>query len=346
MTNPVFAAIDIGYFNTKALLNDNKAATQKPTKTIIMPSLTPEPASIQSTIGAPVKLDTLPVTVNGKTYALGPDSFLLKKINDVPLLHEKFCESDKYIALFKGALAWLGKERIDRLVVGLPVHLLSKHGEKVKRLFTGTHTINATTQVTVEKVLVVPQPLGALIDYSSKQTDWQSFCDNTHLVIDPGGYTFDWIMARGLKQMSHYSGAVNVGLMHYFKRIADLISENTGEPYKDTFAISEGFQKNKFRITGRDYDLNQHSKEAESVFTDAINALVNNVGAGEAIDKIIVVGGGGKFVSPLIRATFPGHPLVTVEDAVMSNVRGLYEISRQITDDQQRAMTDSARRQA
>ncbi len=344
MKNPVYAAIDIGYFNTKALLNDDGGET--PTKTLIMPSLTPEPASHQSTQGAPARLDTLPVTVNGKTYALGPDSFLLKKINDVPLLHEKFCESDKYMALFKGALGWLKKERINQLVVGLPVHLLSKHSAKVQQLFTGTHQINDEIQVTVDQVMVVAQPLGALIDYSSQQKDWTTFSNNTHLVIDPGGYTFDWIMARGLKQMSHHSGAVNVGLMHYFKRIAELITAKRGESYHNTFAISEGFQKNRFRISGHAYDLDQHKNEAEDVFNDAINALVNNVGAGEEIDSIILVGGGGVFVSQLIRSTFPSHPLITVDDAVMSNVRGFYEISRQIIADRHYTTTASIRRQA
>jgi hypothetical protein len=97
-------------------------------------------------------------------------------------------------------------ERIDLLVTGAPVHQFGSHATRLKELLTGTHTIRPRSTVEIVDVKVAIQPVGGLIAYTREVPNWKHQKDRTYLLIDPGYFTFDWILSKGLNEIPGKSG--------------------------------------------------------------------------------------------------------------------------------------------
>lgn len=323
----VVEAIDIGYGYTK--YTKGVSADGK-----IVCDLFPSIAAIspQEEMGGEffVQRNTIKVDVGGITWEVGPDVNDIKGNNDVRALHENFVRSEQWKVLLMGALAYIGKQEIDYLVLGLPVSNMSQKDEVMKNA-AGVHKI-AGKEITVKNVLVIPQPLGALYNHAIKSGDFARFSQTNTLVIDPGYLTFDFLVTKGFSVNSHRSGARPGGMSSILNAIASSIAQEQNVEFDDLEQIDNalnlknyGAQNAEKRVVyayGKPIALNPHIKNTIPVIEGSMNFMLTKIGTSKDIAQLIMAGGPNKIFDKAIAKQFPHHEVKTLDDGIFSNVIG------------------------
>jgi plasmid segregation protein ParM len=279
---------------------------------------------------------TVEVWVDGKPYEVGPDTTLFS--GEVPILHSDYISTPQYRALVYGALDAMQLERIDLLVTGLPVHQHSSHAAALRKLLKGTHVIRPGKTVEIIDVKVAMQPLGGLITHTSATRNWTRQKKCTYLLVDPGYFTFDWLLTKGLNEVPGKSGSIPCGVSEYLRCIQHELSRELGVYCADLERIDTGLRGGGFRIWTRDIDLQPFRARAEAVVTDrAVRALCNRVDVGQAIDEIVLVGGGSDYFLPSLKRAFPDRDIHVLKDAALANVRGFHLLGKLLSNKQVRS---------
>lgn len=327
----IIRAIDVGYGNTKFVVLRQGAGE---VHCGLFPSIAPQ-ASASGDLGGEVfqRRNTATVEVNGVLYEVGKDARLAQDASYGRTLDPDYALTDTYIALVRGAIYYMGVDHIDVLVVGLPVNTYeSKRGELEKRL-VGEHRIPAprspkgTAQadkiVRVEHVRVLPQPIGAFFDYSIQGDRYQKMRQEMNLVIDPGFYTLDWVVAQGVKIVNARSGAHSGGMSAVLSTMGEAISRKIGTQLTDYSAIDDALRTGTNpRFYGKEYDLTPYLPLAKDKVRQFVAVLANKVGSSADIDNILLAGGGAEFFKDIIDDKFPHHNVLVTPDPVFANVRG------------------------
>ncbi len=317
---PVFA-VDVGYGNTKsAFRNGSDVATQ------MFPSLTP--VSVKNGIaghghGLLDARKTATITVGKASYEVGPGVALSSAYGNAGrTLSEDYCTTSNYAALLGGSLHFANIDRVDRLVLGLPVHTLNKFAATLQDTFTGTHDFGQG-RVDIEKVTVIAQPLGALI-YFSKYHRERFDQVNAHMVVDVGYFTTDWMVANGLTMDERRSGGAPGGASQIYQHIAGLISEDEGDP-TDIERIDKSLRDNiPFLYYGKDIELRPYLEQSRAVISSTVKEMQNKVGRTSDIRSILLTGGGAALYEPDIRAAFPRVQIDVLDQPCYANVRGFF----------------------
>ncbi len=317
-SNQTIRAIDIGYGNTKFVVDDRFTCR-------LFPSIAPRADIHRERGGLGRDRRTTDVWVDGCPFEVGPDTSLF---SEIPVLHADYIETPEYRALLYGALDAMQLTRIDLLVTGLPVRLHGPRANRLKQLLTGVHAIRPGMTVEIQDVAVVMQPLGGFLAYSHERGDWSSAQNQTYLLVDPGFYTFDWMVTRGMNEMPGLSGSIDCGVSEYVKCVQDELNRDLGEAYFNLRRIDDGLRCGHFRLRGRPIDLEPYRIHAERVVARAMRAMRNAIGTGEEIDEIVLVGGGGPYFIQGLHQAFPNQPVQTVKDPVFANLRGFQLVGR------------------
>ena len=334
--NRVVRAIDVGYGNTKYVSQYEKGHD---VLCSIFPSIAPN-ASMGPDLSAGVfqRRNTVVVDVNGVKYEVGKDARIAQDASYSRNLDPAFSMTDSYLALVRGALFYMGKSNIDMLVVGLPVNTVDLYHKELAARLIGDHPIPAVVRdadqlfvpngeykmVNVSTVKVVPQPIGALFDFAIRNNLFSRMRTQMNLIIDPGYYTLDWVVAHGVKVSGARSGAHPGGMSSVLAAMAESIGQKLGVQINDVSAIDEALRTGvKPRFFGKEYDMTEEIRLGKEKARQFVNVLANKVGnKGVDIDNIIIAGGGAEFFKDVIQEKFPQHQLVVTNDPVFSNVRG------------------------
>ena len=323
----IIRAIDCGYGNTKYTTGHD----EKGIHCDIMPSLTAKASPRNLTIGLKDKRDIQLVNVNGSKLEVGKDVSSLVDLHQSHPLHSQYSESDAYTALNYGALLKMDVEHIDLLVLGLPVHLLSSRSEDLKKKFHGKIQLNDERSIFIDKVSVVAQPIGGYIYYADQNTlsASPSFKSQKTLIIDPGYYTFDWLVAEGYSPLEQYSGAHEGGMSAILKNIASEVEQDETInpqhiPYKNLSKIDKAMRTGEFKMYGEKVSLNNYMTEANKYTRKVFDVLLNQAGHGNDIDKIVLVGGAACYFKNAAEHYFPNHSVQSISDSIFANVRGFH----------------------
>lgn len=320
---PVIRSVDVGYGMTKYIVEDLPNGSMR---CDAIPSLSPYSPDHDISEGFGSRRRTMKVAVQGVVYEVGKDAdLLMSRHGSNRVLHEQYVQTPEYEALLKGALRLMDQPVIDLLVMGLPVELLSSKADALKQMATGRHIYPDGSKVEVRQAMVMAQPLGGLLDHFSREqntTVSQSACESTHLLVDPGYYTLDWVVARGLSVRPELSRSVPCGMADFLAAIAKAVSRTTSSPYTNLTAIDQGLQTGRFVAEGRPYELQQHVPEARLSLRAGLRELQNVVGAGLDIRSVYVMGGGAKYFAEMIQEVFPKHSVLSIDDPCFANVRG------------------------
>lgn len=330
--NAVIRALDVGYGNVKHVQEHSNLAT------VPVCSKFPSraPVASESDLGAGMlsRRNTVNVEVHGVMYEVGHDVTLAQgTFDESAVLDENFVLTDSYMARVLGAFHYMRDrmpgDTIDMLIVGLPVSTYDTHKDKLAEKLLGPHTLPFDRKVDVKEVKVFPQPLGAFFNYiynaeSENRLNYAEAKHQMNLVIDPGFFTFDWLLAKGMKSIPARSGAVYRGMSAVIKSMAEEISKKEGTNPTVVFrmlddAIRDGL---KLRVFGQEIDYQKYLPRAKNIITEAVSALSNSVGDGADIDNIMLAGGGAEFYLEAIQDKFPRHKIYTTKDAVFANVIG------------------------
>lgn len=326
---PVIRAVDIGFGFTKYnKLQNNELVYDN------FISLAPRSSKIESEAFSMMnERDTVVVSIDGSDYEIGPDSHLLETVDSTRTLNDQYINTTQYKALFYGALHYMNEDVIDLLVVGLPVSNFKTQSQKLKEIMTGTHKINSKKTIEVKNVLVVMQPMGALkyclIDPALKDLD---IAHSNNLIIDPGFFTFDFVMASGSKIIENKSDSPPGGVNRVLHAIAESISNKIGKKYENHNAIDKGLRKRKLKIAGKEEDLLEHIKNTKSIIESPIIYMKNIIGDGGDVDNILLAGGGASIFEKTIKEFYPDRDIIKLPDSNVINVKGYQAIGEEYFD--------------
>ena len=315
---PIVRAIDVGYGNTKFILNPRGL------KVSIFPSIV---APVTANAGDHLNhgRNSKIVRVDHESYEVGPDARLARSRTHTDFLDDQFPLSFQYRALVAGALGEMDIDHVDLLILGLPQRTFSKLRQPLQNSMRGNHHVAEGRIVRVDAVLVVIQPMGAFYHWAvaEKKLRQTGFLEQRTLLIDPGYRTFDWVVMTGVKPMPELSGSVATGMSDVLGQIADGVSRAVGTPIDDLRRLDQGWRTSvTTRLFGTSYDLGPYAKAAIAVGENAIRAMIQKVGDGVDIDEIVLAGGGSFFFEPIVRASFQRHSLKVLDDSMFANVRG------------------------
>jgi plasmid segregation protein ParM len=324
LKTPVFA-IDVGYGNTKSAYR----AASGTIATGMFPSLAPLAASQSLALhgeGVLAARKVANMIVDQVEYEVGPDVSLTAAYgNTGRALSNDFVLSDNYAALLGGSLHFSGVTHIERLVLGLPVHNMQRYSADLKERFAGDLDFGHN-RVTVEKVVVIPQPLGSLVlESTNRQTEFGR--DSAHLVVDVGYFTTDWVYANGYTMDDRRSGGMAGGASQIYQRIASLISRDQGEQVEDIERIDKALrEQTPFFFYGTDIPLRPYLEHSQPLITGVVKEIQNNVGQLTNVRSIILSGGGSALYASAIRRAFPRALLEVIDAPCLANVKGFLVI--------------------
>ncbi|MFM0082841.1 PRTRC system protein D [Paraburkholderia sediminicola] len=320
MKTSVFA-VDVGYGNTKYAYR----AASGTIAADMFPSLAPLSASRSlsgygDSVLASRKVAT--IVIDEIEYEVGADVALTAAYgNTGRALSNDFVLSDNYAALLAGAMHFAGVTHIERLVLGLPVHNMQKYSDALKQRFTGDLEFGVA-RVRVDKVVVIPQPLGSLVSASSnRQKEFGR--DSAHLVIDVGYFTTDWVYANGFTMDDKRSGGMPGGASQIYQRIAGLLARDQDEQVDDLERIDKALRERKpFFYYGSDIDLDPYLEKSQPLIAGVVKEMQNNVGQLTNVRSIILSGGGAALYASAIRKAFPRVTLEVIDAPCLANAKG------------------------
>lgn len=326
MTQSIVRAIDVGYGNTKFVQFYTQGGE---VACSLFPSIAPQAGSGPDLTGGVFqRRNTVQIEVNGVSYEVGRDARLAQDPSYGRVLDADYSMTDAYMALVRGAIHYMGVPHLDLLLLGLPVNTHHLHQEALAARMIGVHRIpdqsGKLVDVEVRNVRVTPQPIGAFFDYSIRNNVYGRMRNQMNLLIDPGYYTLDWVVAQGVKMVNARSGAHSGGMSAILATIGEAISKDLGHQLSDYSAIDEAIRTGtQPRFFGKQRDISAHIRLGKEKARQFVSVLANKVGnAGVDIDNIILAGGGAEFFRDVIQEKFPNHELVVTEDPVFANVRG------------------------
>ncbi|CAB3805055.1 hypothetical protein LMG28688_06097 [Paraburkholderia caffeinitolerans] len=320
MKTSVFA-IDVGYGNTKYAHRSASGTVA----TGMFPSLAPLAATHSlSGYGEGVlsSRNVVTITIDRNDYELGPDVSLSAAYGKTgSALSDNYVMTDTYAALLFGAVHFAGVTHIERLVLGLPVHNMKKYSTALQERFSGEHDFGPG-RVVIDKVMVIPQPLGSLVFASS--TRGSSFSrDDAHLIIDVGYFTTDWVYANGFTMDDTRSGGLPGGASQIYQRIAHLISLDQQDNVTEIELIDKALRERRpFLLYGKDIDLSPYVERADPVVADVVQKMQNSVGHLRNVRSIILSGGGAALYASAIRRAFPRIVIEVIDSPCIANARG------------------------
>lgn len=303
------------------------------------------------------------VEYNGNAYSVGPDAHHELAGNMFARdLSGDYYQSDIYHALMRGALSFMNEDRIDVLVLGLPMDRFDYPTliEALQSHYTGDIRIDGARQVRIEKVVVHPQPFGGYIGLGRhvheinlaakgfpqaklpEIKEAKDLLELSILVVDSGAYTLDWLfMVPSGHVRSASSAANNAGRHRIIRQIYDGIKNDLEEapPLSLLLDIDQAeLLKKSIRIKGRAFDLQEERFQSmiRNATDDSIRQMIEHIGSNiHRVDMIAVVGGEPDHAAAAIRRKLPEIPLFCVprhgrNPAIFTNLAGFQEYAEQL----------------
>ena len=330
-------AVDVGYFNVKYTLGRKLVDENWPIATGIFPSMAPRLATSGpgDALGT-AKLDGFVVDVDGVNYFVGRDfSYNSTGVEPRPIADD-YCSTAKYLAQLRGALQYMAQDAnagsevlVRHLVVALPLNTFAKYKSMLAARVKGEHVVpmaaGAMRRITVERVSVIVQPHGALLNFgvASKgaMAGWT-------LVIDPGGGTLDWYVASKDRPNWQRSGAYPKAMLACAYAVADAIEPAWRDQHEIISRIDTAIRQGDpvFKAGAREYLLSQHQSTIDAVIEESVAKMFAKVGPVDDISQVLLTGGGATVFHRYLNQHRPDlkERLLIDADPVFSNVRGFH----------------------
>lgn len=322
-------AVDVGYGNTKftvGMLDQEFEAICD-----MFPSLTPTALQNDFSRAIGQQRDTHKIEIRGETYECGKEVRLaLGGGSHDRVLDENFCLSNRYLALVRAALAYMGVDEIDCLVLGLPLTTYEAKRRSLEQAVAGAHEIGNKT-IKVHKVTVVPQPMGGFYDYVVQNNMTDAIDHEMNLIIDPGYYTLDWVVSQGSRPIDSRSAAVNEqGASTILTAVRDAIEADLSCDPGDIMRIDESLRTGRvLRVHGKHVDLEKYRPLIRQIADSAVNKLITGTRGIVDIENVILVGGATHLYHDAVKARFPNLEVHTGGNPVYANVRGFQMLGEQ-----------------
>jgi plasmid segregation protein ParM len=320
-------AVDGGHGYHKAAYRDADGVLRTIAFRSVASLVTDSAASrLSSAITGPTSVKT--VRVAGVAYEIDLDgdsapTGLFAERNEI----DDFPSRPEFDALLYGALLSVNATEVRNLVLGLPMHTLSKFTGLLKQKFQGRLSFGHG-DCFVERVLVVPQPVGSLL--TLKASGSTVFGSSTTCIVDAGHYTIDWLTTTGFKVDYSRSGGRPGGASLVYRRIAELLSAEFNERFDALDRIDLALRsRTALRAYGRAINLEQYLRQALAVTTDVVRAIRARVKSAEDL-TIILTGGAAPLYLEALKSVFQGSSIVEMNESRFTNVAGFLLAGEQL----------------
>ncbi len=284
------------------------------------------------------------ITLDGKSYFVGELAESESRVRQFTLDQAQMV-ANQFRLLALAGLAQIAPSRVPlNVVTGLPVGYFMEFKEKISQALLGEHDLivhdggeSKEISLAINRVRVIPQPYGSLVDYLFREDGTMLRGDAARQkigIIDIGFKTTDFTVCKGLRHSERGSRTTDTGMAKAFQFIGESLREMSGvnvEIYRLYDTVREG----SIKVRGAEYDI---AKVKEDVFSRLAAAIVNDM---ERIwvddwdlDLVLLAGGGGdalfEFIKPMVRGEIA--LLQTRDDPRMTNVSGYVKYARYFFD--------------
>ena len=283
------------------------------------------------------------ITLGGRSYFIGDLAESESRVRQFTLDQAQMV-TNQFRLLALAGLAQVVPSRVPlNVVTGLPVGYFKEFKENIASALEGEHELvvhdgkeNREASLTINRVKVIPQPYGSLVDYLFREDGTMLRGDAARQkigVIDVGFKTTDFTVSNGLRHSERGSRTTDTGMAKGFQFIAESLRDMSGvnvEIYRLYDAVREG----SIKIRGAEYDI---AKIKDEVFSRLGAAIVNDM---ERIwvddwdlDMVLLSGGGEslfEYIKPMVRGEVA--LLQTRDDSRMTNVSGYVKYGRYFFD--------------
>lgn len=332
-------AVDVGHGHTKSASRPVPDVLRRdifPSFALPSPSGSEGARQLSSSHGGNV----LTVEADDSLFLVGKGVEDHVKPTDARNLQASYSLSAPYLALTRGALHYAGYETVDILVVGLPLTTFHSNTERLRARLQGIHPVPAfktndgrteTTEVDVKRVVVLPQPIGAL---TSALMAYPHLSKARILTLDIGYFTMDALTSVGIRPLTGRSGAVPGGVSSYLEAVQKSLGEAiskvdpsaSGTNAVPTWLVEDAIRTNADRISlyCGDFPLHEHIASAQERMTQDLLQAINIIGGSITdLNAFVLAGGGAPLLAPILKKQFPGIRSITVaEDPQFSIARG------------------------
>lgn len=281
----------------------------------------------------------VPVIVDSDTYMVGPDAYMSSgnSISDNNYIARK-----EYLAFLRGVMHYMFCKTgvyhtIDLLVLGLPVGNFASQKAKLTEIGKGEHEVptplllakglGPTVKVHVDKVIVLPQPIGSLSVYSAKCAQVNKDMGSA-LIIDPGYKTLDWVFSNGMHVDMARSGSFGGGVSALLREISGLVGKKLGTGYIDLIEVEKALSSGRIFAGGRFHDFTPFEGIVKEASLKVVDKFFSALDVEREFTSIVLTGGGAKYYRDAISEKFPSHIIQCADDSIMDNVRGFYMVAR------------------
>jgi PRTRC genetic system protein D len=311
-----------------------------------------------------LRRDALNVEYDGRRYVVGKHVRDEMVANDFGRdMTDAYYDSRVYHALMRGALGYMGEERINTLVLGLPMHQY-ENKDRVNTLqdsYTGEIEISPGRSVQIDRAVVHPQPFGGYINLGSRLNEinavlaqypdsgiaalksQKDLASLNVLIVDPGAYTLDWLLMTPTGANRKVSSAASdAGRHRVIRAVHEIIQAELGRPVGSAHfpRIDDAIRGGRsIRIGGRLIDLGTpvYKNAIEKAVEDPVRQLLEGLrGMDDLIDLIAVMGGEPRDVANAIKRERPYLPVFCAAESdgqnssMYSNLMGFQSYAKAI----------------
>lgn len=332
--------IDIGFGFTKATNG---------TDTMVFKSIFGDASELQfwMDFGDKMPSDFFHVTVDGKSYFIGELAEQQSQVLNFTLDQEKLITEFVKILSLTVAGAYQDQDaEINvpiNIVSGLPIGHFKNNHDRFNEILTGHHQViyhrhngtKVTKEVYINKILMLPQPLGSILNLLMDENGKIANGDLAQQkigVVDIGFRTTDLSIMDKLRYIDRGSRTMDTGISKAFTMIANKLREKYGVNVQ-LYRLYNTVESGTINIKGQSLNL---ASIRDQVYEQLAGNIANDIdrlwSEDWDIETIVLTGGGSmalaKHLQPLItgNVVFSGEN----EDARLNNVKGYLKYGKQI----------------
>ncbi len=324
----MIVGVDIGYGYTKAACAERE---------VVFPSVVGKAERIRYQVDLEAQDGGIAILTEEGDRFVGDLALLQSRVRWT-LLDRSRVQDPSARLLFLSALSELigpeaEGERFN-VVTGLPVQWYADRDKVVEQL-SGRHVVRRVNgrqwvqKLTVDEVLVVPQPFGSLfnviLDAEGALVD-EALARGRLGIIDVGTYTTDYVLVDALRYVEKGSGSISTAMSRAYQLIGRSILDSFGLDLK-LHEVDRAVQQGRVTVFGETRVIDWLVEPALDAVVEEVLAQAGTLwGDGRDLSAILVTGGGALALGERIGRRY-GHAR-TLDDAPLANVRGFERYGR------------------
>ncbi|MBN6739299.1 ParM/StbA family protein [Acidithiobacillus sp. MC6.1] len=276
--------------------------------------------------------DTHKTVFKGEEFEVGAEAILLTRTPETARLPvPQWSATLRYQVLAQLVKDRLRAESPDwHVVIGVPIsdYRDAAYRKSLKHFWTGKHETTSGL-LTIEDARVVPEPIGAIFAYMQgfSEQEIQEESARSHLVIDVGFFTSDWLALSRLSPDLEQSRGIDIGMHAILTQMSEQIAADYQKSGVSDLVTLENLLLEQI-ATGKSgkVDLLQYAIQATAKIApplmDDIKASTYRWLRSDDAKKILLAGGAASFLLPHVQESFPGIEVEVVRDPQTANAVG------------------------